>query len=292
MLVWIGLGWLALGIATAAAFHLLRRHYRPASIPPAVRSFLHRLEDILRAQHPEVVIRGMLPGRFTLVLEVEGQEVPVPLHALYRHASTFPDTLPRMVDTLLQEITAGGLTRQSDHRFADVAASILPQVRGAAWVAERGPAFGDAALVSRVFASDLRVCYVIDDPWSMVFVCRAHLRQWGIDEEALHHLATNNLRRLGGALPLPGPDDQPVVLRTGDGYAATRVLLLEPEQAEGLLVALPERDTLWLGGSSADSLPSLMALNREQNEHSAYPVSPVLYRMHDGRLEAVSAASS
>jgi uncharacterized protein YtpQ (UPF0354 family) len=291
MLLWIALSWLALSIATAAAFHVARSRLRPVPVPPEVRTFLRQLDEIIRAQHPEVNIRGMLPGRFAVVLEVQGQEVPVPLHQLFRHASTFPEAMPQMVDTLLREIGSGGLTRISEHRFEDVATRILPQVRSAQWVSAHSPAFGDAALITRPLADDLRVCYVVDDPWSMVFVCRAHLRQWGIDDEAVHTLATQNLQRLGArALPVPGTGDAPVVVHTGDGYDAARVLLLDPEQAEGLLVAMPERDTLWLGTSASgerDAMSALMALNREQNAASAYPVSPTLYRVQGGQLEAV-----
>ncbi|HLU38960.1 MAG TPA: DUF1444 family protein [Planctomycetota bacterium] len=292
MLAWIGLGWLALAVATAAAFHVVRRRWRPVTTPPEVRAFLRRFEELVRRDHPEVTIRGMLPGRFTAVLEIEGQEVPVPLHQLFRHASTFPETMPQMVDTLLAEIASGGLSRVGDHPFADVAPHILPQVRTQQWLAERSGSFGDAALVSRAFAGDLRVCYVIDDPWSMVFVCRGHLRRWGVDEEALHQLAIQNLRRLAGdTLPVPGPQDEPVIVRTGDGYDAARVLLLDPERAAGLIVAVPERDTLWLGRGvpGGDQLATLMQLNREQSAASAYPVSPDLYRVEDGRLTAINA---
>ncbi|MEZ5967348.1 MAG: DUF1444 family protein [Planctomycetota bacterium] len=289
MLAWLGLGWLALSLVTAAAFHVIRRRYRPVTIPAEVRVFLRRLEETLRAHHPEVHVRGMLPGRFVLVMEVEGQDVPVPLHQLFRHASTFPEALPQMVDTLLREIANGGLTRISEHRFDEVATRILPQVRSADWVGSRGRSFGDEALVTRALAADLRICYVIDDPWSMVFVCQAHLRQWGVDEESVHRLSTQNLRRLGGEhVPMPGPDDDAVVLRTGDGYDAARVLLLDPERTEGLLVAMPERDTLWLGSGAQGSLSGLMQLNREQSQNSPYPVSPTIYRVQDGQLQPVT----
>lgn len=289
MLLWIGLGWLGLGIVTAATFHVIRRRYRPVSLPPEVRRFLQSVEEEIRAHHPEVRVRGMLPGRFTMVLEIHGQDVPVPLHQLFRHASAFPEALPQIVDTLLREIAASGLSRVDEHRLDEVATRILPQVRSAAWVAARAPVFGDGALLSRELAEGLRVCYVIDDPWSMVFVCQAHLRQWGIDSEALHRLAMQNLERASGARPtVPGPADEPLVLRTGDGYDAARVLLLDPEAAEGLLVALPERDTLWVGNEAKASLTSLMQINRAHNEEAAYPVSPTLFRMEAGRLQPVT----
>jgi hypothetical protein len=134
---------------------------------------------------------------------------------------------------------------------------------------------------------------VIDDPWCMTFVCRQHLRRWGRDEEDLFHLATQNLHALARArLPLPGPeDDEGVLLRTGDGFDAARVLLLDPRQSEGLLVAMPERDVLWVGREDGTDLGALMRLNERQASAAEHPLSRSLYRIRDGRLVDVTAAA-
>ena len=82
--------------------------------------------------------------------------------------------------------------------------------------------------------------------------------------------------------------------RTGsDGFDATRVLLLDPDRIEGVLVAIPERDVLWLGMEpEGESLSSLMAQNEQQSELSAHPVSPHLYRMTKGQLVPVSGSDT
>lgn len=287
-------GWLAVSIIAAVAFHVIRRRYRPLPISPEVRDFIRRLEEVLRQRHPEIGVRGMVAGRFAIVLEVEGQDVPVPLHHLFRHASTYPEGLERMVDVLLGEVRAGGIDRRIEHGLDEVAAHLLPQVRSSEWLRQRSSSFGDSGLVSRPLGDDLRICYVIDDVTSMVFVCQAHLRRWGLTEPALFELATRNLRRLVGAeVPIPGPRDQPVVVSTGDGYDAARVLLLDPDQAEGLLVAMPERDTLWLSREAeAPALAELMSLNREQSELARFPVSGSVYRVRGGRLEPITESPS
>jgi len=114
----------------------------------------------------------------------------------------------------------------------------------------------------------------------MVFVCREHLRRWRKNEDDLHNLALQNLARSGGTIT--ANDHEPVVVRSGDGFDAARVLLLE--EAEGLLVAIPDRDTLWVGPESGTSLENLMATTAQIAERAAHPVSPSVWRVKDGRL--------
>ena len=252
-------------------------------------AFLIVLRRELEERHPGVLWLGMVRGRFTAVLEVDGQETPVPLHPIYRHIEAFPRARTQLIDRLVGEIRAAGLDLTEDHDFADVANSIMPQIRTPDWIRARTPAFGNAALVTRSIGADLSVCYVIDDPWTMVFVCHEHLRRWGRTEDDLHHLATHNLLTSAGAeVPVPQPGEEPVLVRTGDGYDAARVLLLDPEQIDGLLVALPERDCLWVGEAPGEQLARLMELNAEQSARSAHPVSPHLYRLRSGQLEPVT----
>jgi uncharacterized protein YtpQ (UPF0354 family) len=289
-MAWLAIAWLAAAVATAVVFHRARRVWRPVTPPPATRVFLQALLEALRAGHPAFESRGMLPGRFVAVLELHGQQFMLPLHDLFRTFEADAAALAPALARALDELVRDGLSRVDDHPFAEVVDSILPQVRTEAWVRGHAPSFGDAALVQRPLGADLRLCYVIDDGPCMVFVTLAHLRAWGADEPALFRIATGNLRARGGAeLPAPQSGDRPVLVQTGDGYDAARVVLLDPERAEGLLVAVPERDSLWLGRAEAGpGMETLMRMSREHSETASYPVSPALYRMHAGRLEAVN----
>lgn len=287
--MWAVLGaWIALSLMAVAAFHRMRSRRRGVSIPPEVQLFVRRFEDELRANHPHVEVRGMIPGRFATVLAIRGQELPVSLHQLFRRCAAFPDCFAATVSRFLDELETGALERTSDHVFGDVATLILPQIRSAGWLSEQGAVFGDAALAHRSLTEDLVICYVVDEPWCMTFVCRAHLRQWGKSEDDLFHLATRNLHRLAGTeLPVPRSGDEPVLLRTGDGFDAARVLLLDPDKVDGLLVAVPERDVLWIGSDTDEDLSQLMAKTEEQSQRAAHPVSPHVYRMDHGQLVQV-----
>ena len=173
--------------------------------------------------------------------------------------------------------------------------SVLPQVRSRAWLAEQGH-FGDGALVHRPLCDDLTVVYVIDDEHTMVFVCRAHLKQWGRTSDDVHSLSVSNLARLGGGEQLRQMTQaESVLVQTGEGYDAARVLLLD--DFEGMLVAIPDRDTLWIGqdpeaGSAvkrpAKRLVALSTAAETMARSASHPVSEQVFRVRGGTLEPVN----
>lgn len=285
MFLWSIVGWCAIAVLLAALHHRLQR--ATAGYPPEMAAFLLRFETVLAQNHPEVAFLGMLPDRFACLLRVRGQETPVGLHDAWRHAEAFPDGFERMVARLVADVNETGLDHVDDLDFAAAAPLLMPQVRGRGWVAEQG-AFGGAMLVQRPLNDELVTVYVVDDPHSMVFVCQEHLRRWRKTEADVHNIALANLARAtAGRMPIDNANEEPVLVQSGDGFDAARVLLLE--QAEGLLVAIPDRDTLWVGGEQGQNLEQLMATTEKIAETAAHPVSSSLWRVTDGRLEPVSA---
>jgi len=281
MWLWVSLGWCLLALAGVAVHHRLRTG--ASRYPPEVAAFVLQLENELAASHPDVQFLGMLPDRFACLLRVDGQETPVGLYEAFRHAEAFPESFDRMTSRLVADIREVGLDSAEDLEFAVAAAQLLPQVRSRAWIEQQGT-FGDSGLVSTPINDELATVYVVDDSNCMVFICRAHLKRWQKDVADLHNLALGNLRRLGSN-GLDPSTDGPVLLQSGDGFDAARLLLLE--QQEGLLVAVPDRDTLWAGAPDGQNLEQLMAATEELAEKATHPVSPSLFRVTDGRLEAV-----
>jgi uncharacterized protein YtpQ (UPF0354 family) len=257
-------------------------------VPPDVEEFLVCLENRLAALYPAVLWLGLLPGRFAGLLRVHNQETPVELGEAFRRFRAFPSDFDATVHRLVGEIEQCGLDRMHDHDFATIATCILPQVRSREWLEAQGR-FGDEGLAHRQLNEDLAVVYVVDQSDSMVFVCHAHLRQWRKSEADVFNLAVANLHRLGGAeIENVGELSEPMILQTGDGYDAARVLLLQ--ENEGLLVAIPDRDVLWLGQERGQDLGTLMASTQDLNRRAAHPVSPSVYRVRSGRLEPVQGA--
>jgi hypothetical protein len=284
MWLWVA-GWLVCATVLAGVH---RRWRRIAAEPaPELAAFVLRFETELARSHGGVEFLGVLPDRFACLLRVDGQETVVALADVYRAATAnggaAPDAFTRLVAVLLAEIREVGLDRVADVDFAAAAPLLLPQVRSRAWL-ERHGAFGGSGLAHTPLAGDLVTVYVVDDSSSMVFVCREHLRSWRKDVVDVHNLALANLARRGPA-PRP-PADEPILVRSRDGYDAARVLLLARD--DGLLVGIPERDTLWIGREHGQDLEGLMATMGDLSERAAHPVSPHLYRITGGRLEPVA----
>lgn len=277
---WVG----ACLLVTAATLALLRA-CRAAGHDR--RRFLRELAEAVRRRDPEVAVLGVAASGPVAIVEARGQETPVPLQHAYERWLAFPDSIEAIADTLLERYVRDALDDPRDHLFADCADTILPQIRTREWLFARGPAFGDAAIAHRPLGDDLVVCYVIDDPWCMVFVTQAHLRQWGRREEDLYHLATRNLHILaGGEQVLEGDESEPLLLRSDDGYGAARLLLLDLGRVEGRLVAVPDRDELWIGPRGRFSR-RLAARAARAAAAAAHPVSPHLYAVRGGELVRV-----
>jgi uncharacterized protein YtpQ (UPF0354 family) len=281
MWLWFGLGWCLVGLLGVVLHHHLRR--RSSRYPPEIAAFMLRFENELSAAHPSVGFLGMLPDRFACLLSVDGQETPVGMYEAFRHAEAFPDSFSRMVSRLLADIREVGLDRAGDLEFATASPLLMPQLRGREWLNEQGT-FGDSGLVHTEFSDELVVVYVVDEATCMVFVCREHLKRWRKDVVAVHNLALANLAQLGSP-NLDPSSDEAVLLQSGDGFDASRLLLLDKQ--EGLLVAVPDRDTLWVGQEAGQNIEQLMAATEQISDSSQHPVSAQLFRVKGGRLESV-----
>jgi uncharacterized protein YtpQ (UPF0354 family) len=254
------------------------------------RAWIGRIRRELGRRHPDVEWLGADLEDVTIHCRVAGQDTVVAVSALIAACEEDPAAFP----TLLAAVVQGEKDRLDDpgrEPWSAVAHDLMPQVRTEAWLSEQGLRFGPAALLHRPLGADLVVCYVVDREDAMTFVSRQHARAWNrtlddIDEQALQNLAA----RSEDCAVRTGPDREGTAVRRGDGYDAARVLLLDPFHAEGLLLAMPSRDVLWLGG--AENVVDIGALRREVANvagRAAQPISADVYTVHRGRL--VSAGS-
>lgn len=282
--LWAVLGWGVVSLIAAMVFHRMRQSDPVAVL--ALANFEARLAAEF-AQHEGVRFLGLLPDRLVCLLAVDDQETPVALHRLYEQYSTQPESFSAAVSEVLLDLRELALERVEDTGFARAAELLMPQVRTRQWVEARGR-FGDSALAAKSLGADLAVVYVLDDKSSMVFVCRAHLRNWGREVDDIHNLAVANLATRSMRLEQMAVDgDAPVVLQTGDGYDATRVLLLE--ERDDVVVALPDRDTLWVGSAQTAAMSELRATAAAIALASAHPISPMVYKFSGGQLAELRA---
>lgn len=283
MALWLAVGWCTGAVALAALLHRLQRTRRARGA--LIEAFRKALAVEL-ARHEDAVLVGMLPGRFSGLVRVRGQDTAVSLGELFRRWLAFPEGFAGVVDRLVGEIEESALDRLEHHEFGGVSTDLMPQVRSRAWVEARGR-FGDSALVTRDWGSDLAIVYVVDDPDTMTYVCRAHLKHWHRSAEDVHQLALQNLRRrAGNAAEAFASANAPILLQTGDGYDAARALLLPDEPPT--LVAMPDRDVLWIARDEGQDVEDLQHKAHTMCAAAAHPISDRIYRLSaDGPVEAV-----
>lgn len=287
MWLWGLVGWLLISVIAAVVHH--RFHRMQQSVSPGVADFLLRFETQLAEDHPGVTFVTMLPDQFACLLVVDGQETLISLHDAYRHQKAFPSGFADFVDRLVEDIREVGLDRLDDLDLGTAAGLLFPQVRSREWLEEKG-CFGDSGLVYRRLNAELVTVYVVDDSQCMVFVCRAQMKRWNRSEEDIHNLAVANLARLDPArLEDLKQSSEPVRYEIGDGYDAARVLLLE--DVDGLLVAIPDRDVLWVGSEGEIDIETLMTDTQEIAQAALHPVSPHVFRLTGDGLEVVQDGS-
>ncbi|MGA1526017.1 MAG: DUF1444 family protein [Planctomycetota bacterium] len=255
------------------------------------RAWIGRVRRELARRHPDVEWISADFEDVSICCRIRGQETVVPVGALVVALDEDPGSLPTLVAAMVRD-ERERLDDLAREPWSAVAYRLMPQVRTEAWLSEQGLRFGPTALLHRPLGADLLVCYVVDRGDAMTFVSRQHARAWGrslddIDERALANLA----ERSEDCTVRTGPDREGTAVQRGDGYDAARVLLLDPFHAEGLLLAVPSRDVLWMGG--AEKVVDIGALRREVEsvaQRAVQPVSRDLYTVRRGRLVAVSAA--
>lgn len=287
MVAWIVVGWIVCAVGLAALHHRLRRPLGSGLAEALVLDFAKELA----ANHPEAEFRGMLPQRFSCILAVDGQETVVPLHDLHHAWQSGPNAFRAAVRELVERIRGEHLDRVEHHDFGRVAVQVLPHLRPARWIAELAGRGGER-LAQRRLTRELAVVYAIERELDLVFVTEAHLAQWGRSEEDLWNLARGNLAQRSSELlsQLDGLQGA-LVCSKEDGLDASRALLLL-DRAEGMLVAVPDRDTLWVAPSSCAGIGHVRTQLDTLMQASEFPLSAAVHRVHNGALEPVGSATA
>jgi uncharacterized protein YtpQ (UPF0354 family) len=252
--------------------------------------WIGRVRRELAWRHPDVVWVGADFEDLSIQCRIRGQDTVIAVGPLLVALQEDPASLPTLVAAMVRE-QKERLDDPGREVWSAVVHRLMPQVRTQEWLSEQGLRFGPTALLHRPLGADLVVCYVVDRGDAMTFVSREHAARWGRSLDEVDERAISNLAEWSGdCVVRTGPDREGTAVQRGDGYDAARVLLLDPFHAEGLLLAIPSRDVLWLGGP--EKVVDIGALRREVEsvaERAVQPVSRELYTVRRGQLVPVTA---
>lgn len=174
--------------------------------------------------------------------------------------------------------------------------SILPVIKSVGWREQsqaqmRAAGAGeDNFALTLPWAGDLVIAYVEDTENAMSYVTPLELGPLGLDHEALHALALENLTARLGEIRLEGGGGR-YAARLDRNYDASMVLLMNRWPAHPPLdgdpvLALPARDEVLLcGEKDAVSVATLREMALQIHGQAPYALSSQLYVWRDGGLK-------
>jgi hypothetical protein len=147
--------------------------------------------------------------------------------------------------------------------------------------------FEDNALVAREFVADVRIMYALEFKEGAQLVSHGMMKSWGMDPERLHQRALANLDRAHGEIAVKQVGKLPWlnVIETGDGYAASRVLLhwrwaeLTLTLGDVLILGMPTRDVVVFTSTlEPEKIGQLRETVDTVERHQGRPVSRKLFQ--------------
>lgn len=207
-----------------------------------------------------------------------------------------PSELQAVIDTHIRQ--AAEIWTERDPR--ESLASILPVIKSIGWREQsqaqmRAAGAGeDNFALTLPWAGDLVIAYVEDLPDSMSYMTPRGLEPLGLDHEALHNLALENLTGRLGDIRLEGGGGR-YAARLDRNYDASMVLLMNrwpahPPLDGDTVLALPARDEVLLCGEhDAVSVATLREMALQIHGQAPYALSSQLYVWRDGGLKPLAA---
>lgn len=261
---------LAAGLALAAAAVLAVAAARRRLV-----SLRRVLVEAIPALAPEMTVaEGAGPG---LRVRVLGAEVEVDVASLARQGPR-PGGEAAWAAEVVRGIRAHVPT-PGVPPFALVADRLLPLVKPRAFAALFDQYPGTHRLVARPLGVDLAVTYVVAGTHHHTAVTAHALQTWGLDPEALHARALENLRAQTRHL-LDELGARRRRYESLDAYDATRLLvgdLLTPPDVGDPVFAIPEETTLWIAPAAEGD--SLAADAEARYRRASRPLTPILFRI-------------
>ena len=288
-------------VLVAAGVLWLRPAAQTADPPDAnpVESQLVRLlglfETELQSTDGPSKVVGLSADGKALILSFDHQESVLSLPDLLRFAKVRGHQLHELVEELV-EFLLENQSRVGDLPFDLAIPDLLPQIRTMEWIQANSPVFGPGRLLRTPLCQDLRICYVIDEPETMVFLSEAHLASWGASLEGIHNLAMENLRKRAVEIDEDGAVSQEEaalrVIEDGDGYSATRLLLhlYSSLPTDRLVFGIPDPDRFYVG--PRDELDEIWR-RRLLSDHASggHPLSPDFFRVEGRQLWPIDAGT-
>jgi uncharacterized protein YtpQ (UPF0354 family) len=225
----------AVGVVLLLVRHSLRSYRREVRV---------QFMDWLERHHPNWTVKALDGHRLSVDIPTLG-ELTIGLDRLFGQIARTRDRSARAraphFEAFARPLADQVITPEKD------AERLRPRLVTPEWLAAV-PA--DQPVVHRPLGdTTLSIAYVLDSPQTVTFVTERQRAQLGLDPEALHQRALENLRpTLPAQVVRSALEGKLSTLKSGDSFDAARLLLVPEHLAEGesLAACVPDRDTLVL----------------------------------------------
>jgi uncharacterized protein YtpQ (UPF0354 family) len=268
----------------------------PEILPPTPEEFRQRVVEVLGREYPDV--RPAPSGEWAIELtDAEGNPTgTLGLENLYRSCLLNAESAGALIREYLDQVLGSFADLPDYDHYELVRPRLLPMLKSEAWVRDVPDGL---ELASIPFAEGIVICFAIDEPSRLAYVTQDMLAKWDVPLERVQEVSQDNLAGKQGGLELTvlnGQDNRPIalVVNTGDGYDATRILLpavreaFEEELGEEYLVGLPNRDFLIAFSERDPAMAAGIMRQVRQDYHKMHhPLTPTIYRVRADRFEPV-----
>lgn len=253
----------------------------PPASPEDARAFARRVLALVRKLYPDQPAALGADGE-TLRLG-SAQFGLSNLAAKFRQAGGGAALLRRLVKAHFDQLLRDAATLVGTISWGEAKPILLPQLMPESFL-EQLP------LAERPFAPAVRIGLVIDAPSGYRYVRRDELNGWDLSLDQVLAVALDNLTTRSAGLQIHARTgaDRILMLATGDGYDAARILLPRWRELAGEHLGLPfrfgipNRDFLicWSADSTAGTQAAFRARIAEDYGRQPYPLSPLTFEMN------------
>lgn len=258
--------------------------------PPSPEEFQRLVLGILGSRWPD---REFRPGRD--VFEVVADSQRISLQSLYAQYATVPGSVGELPTTM--QGVLGDLIRPVEDALEWTWEQASQVVRP---LITAKPRFAGLTVppVTFPFPGGLTIAIVRDEDTRYAYLTEREREAWQVSRPELLKTALSNLDEVSRGLPFAaaGGNDAVLILRTGDGYDAARVLLQRVRRfaashlGEPFLAGIPNRDflVLWSRACAPKVQEAIRYQLVEDHRQQPYAITANVLRVSRERIELES----
>src|SRR5262245_60730526 len=233
----------------------------------------HEVLMRLREKHPDQDFKLDEKG-------IRGKNQLVYLSNLFREIQESPNRREKIVSHFVNSLSQTANLAMGEETWEDARQRVIPMLKPLSYFKAGGPAQHQLRID---WLADVAICYALRSKKLMRFVTDWDVRRWETDNDTLHQIALENLKKMPWPHRMEGSRQRAggrsSIVETGDSLASSRLLhpelhrLCRDALGSPFCAGIPDRDTLVLF-SNRRTLKQRIGRKLAKDCHSSpYPIT-------------------